>query len=474
MKRLSVFAALVFFSSHSIPQGFVKTSGSRFIFNGEPFYFFGFNAYYLQSEAAKGKRYIVDETLEAAKQLSVSVIRTWAFYEGNENDSSAIRFSPSGYNERGLQALDYVVYKAKESGIKLILTLANNFNDFGGIAEYIKWAGAYLHGSYSHNDFFKNDSIKAWYKDYISRILNRKNIYTGIAYKEESAIFSFELINEASSGGAYEYASIKEWYEEMSAYFKQINANHLLSTGEIGYDEKTERYHNPDLFYNSEYFLLNGYKGTSFYENSSIKNIDYASFHLYPNGWRIHPGAGAMWIEDHQRIAESFEKPALLGEFGLKQDRTYYRNWLKELIKHGSKSGLVWQYKHPDVVNSDGYGFDVNDEEMKSIFLDFAAMLNDRAQGNNIPSSITLYQNYPNPFNPVTTISYDLPEDDYISLDLYDLLGRRIANLDSGYRPKGKRELTLSFNKFLLSSGVYIYVLRTSKDIQTKKLNLLK
>ncbi|HEX2984397.1 MAG TPA: cellulase family glycosylhydrolase, partial [Ignavibacteriales bacterium] len=325
MRRLGVFAALVFFSSHSYSQEFVKTSGSRFTFNGEPFYFFGFNAYYLQSEAAKGNRYIVDETLEAAKELNVPVIRTWAFYEGSENDTSAIRFSPDGYNEMGLQALDYAVYKAKENGIKLILTLANNSDDFGGIAEYIKWAGAYLRGSYSHNDFFKNDSIKTWYKDYISKILTRENIYTGVAYKDEPAIFSFELINEASSGGAYERASIKEWYEEMSAYFKQIDANHLLTTGEIGYDERTEYYHNPDLFYNSGYFLLNGYKGTSYYENSSLKNIDYASYHLYPDGWRMNPAAGAMWIEDHQRIAESFGKAALLGEFGLKNNREYYK-----------------------------------------------------------------------------------------------------------------------------------------------------
>ncbi|HEX2982051.1 MAG TPA: T9SS type A sorting domain-containing protein, partial [Ignavibacteriales bacterium] len=167
-------------------------------------------------------------------------------------------------------------------------------------------------------------------------------------------------------------------------------------------------------------------------------------------------------------------KAALLGEFGLKNNREYYKWWLKELIKHGSKSGLIWQYKHPDVVNSDGYGFDINDEEMKSMFLDYAAMLVDSAQGEIIPSSITLYQNYPNPFNPVTTIAYDLPEDDNISLDLYNMLGKHVANLDFGYRQKGKRELTLSFNKFLLSSGVYIYALKTSKGIQAKKLTLLK
>jgi mannan endo-1,4-beta-mannosidase len=83
-------------------------------------------------------------------------------------------------------------------------------------------------------------------------------------------------------------------------------------------------YSDIDLMYNSSYFLVNGYKGTSFYENSLLGNIDYTSFHSYPNGWGLSAKAGKTWIKDHYNIAEVFNKPALLGEFGIKENKLSY------------------------------------------------------------------------------------------------------------------------------------------------------
>jgi serine protease AprX len=88
------------------------------------------------------------------------------------------------------------------------------------------------------------------------------------------------------------------------------------------------------------------------------------------------------------------------------------------------------------------------------------------------PTTFVLKQNYPNPFNSTTNISYDLPNDDVVTLKVYDVLGKEIATLVNGFQ---KRKIyTISFNASLLSSGVYIYRLKTTKFSDVKKMVLVR
>ena len=94
-----------------------------------------------------------------------------------------------------------------------------------------------------------------------------------------------------------------------------------------------------------------------------------------------------------------------------------------------------------------------------------------------IPITFALYQNYPNPFNPITTLKYDLPEDKFVTLTVYDMLGREITRLvnttqEAGYRSV-QWDATDSFGKSV-SAGVYLYQIRAGEFIQTKKMVLLK
>jgi mannan endo-1,4-beta-mannosidase len=70
-----------------------------------------------------------------------------------------------------LQALDYVIAEARQHGIRLLLSLVNNWHDFGGKAQYIKWARATEEGtvglSASNDSFFFNPSIRSNFKNYI-------------------------------------------------------------------------------------------------------------------------------------------------------------------------------------------------------------------------------------------------------------------------------------------------------------------
>jgi mannan endo-1,4-beta-mannosidase len=457
---------------------FISVRDKKFSLNENEFKFLGFNAYYLLDKAADpDTRYIIDDVFKTAQSIGVNVIRTWAFFEdSSENKIGAIRTAPYKYHESSLRALDYIIQQAKENNVYLILTLSNNFGAYGGIPAYLAWADKYLGGNFSHSDFFTHDSLRHWFKNYLSRLLNRQNSLTGIFYKDDPTIFSFELMNEAENP-RMPASIIKNWYEEMSNYLRSIDTNHLITTGEIGFDAFKNLYSDTDLFYNGSSFLVDGFKGTSYFENQFLENIDYLSFHIYPEGWGLSALAGKTWIKDHFKISQYSNKPVLLGEFGIRKDKLkVYNDWLDEIKKTDSKSAVAWQYLHPDIDHyDDGHGFNqFNSPELFSLFKSFIEEINTDTFETIIPADAILYQNYPNPFNPVTVIKYSLPQDDFVSIKIHNSIGELVIEGEKGYKTKGEHELILSFDNDFLSSGIYIYTLWTSKTTISKKLILLK
>jgi hypothetical protein len=88
-----------------------------------------------------------------------------------------------------------------------------------------------------------------------------------------------------------------------------------------------------------------------------------------------------------------------------------------------------------------------------------------------VPMDYKLYQNYPNPFNPSTRISYRLPFPGYVTLKIYDVIGREIKTLIDEYQTCG--EYTVNFNINGSSSGIYFYTLRAGDFSQTKKMTMI-
>ncbi len=98
----------------------------------------------------------------------------------------------------------------------------------------------------------------------------------------------------------------------------------------------------------------------------------------------------------------------------------------------------------------------------------------------NSPRTYTLDQNYPNPFNPSTTIKFSIPNDEFVSLTIHNILGEKVATLINNKISAGDHEV--NFNASNLASGVYVYILSVENDgsnsgqtfLSTKKMILMK
>jgi len=89
-----------------------------------------------------------------------------------------------------------------------------------------------------------------------------------------------------------------------------------------------------------------------------------------------------------------------------------------------------------------------------------------------IVTKYSLSQNYPNPFNPKTTIAYQIPEDGFVTLKVYDVLGNEVTTLINDYKTRGS--YNVDFNGSDLASGVYLYRIKVNDYSATKKLILMK
>ena len=90
----------------------------------------------------------------------------------------------------------------------------------------------------------------------------------------------------------------------------------------------------------------------------------------------------------------------------------------------------------------------------------------------NKPYSLHLSQNYPNPFNPSTNIEFYMPQAGELSLEVFNLLGQKVATITNGFYAAGTH--SMQFDASTLSSGVYVFMLRSSTQVRSRKFTLIK
>ncbi|KAF8402465.1 hypothetical protein HHK36_010549 [Tetracentron sinense] len=348
--------------------GMVGKKGNQFVVNSQPYYFNGFNTYWLMvfavDQTSKGK---VSEVFQQASAVGLTVCRTWAF---NDGQWRALQKSPSVYDEDVFKALDFVLSEAKKYKIRLILSLTNNWEAYGGKSQYVKWGKAAGLNLTSDDDFFSHPTLQSYYKAHVKAIflslivssqtvLTRVNTYTNVTYKDDPTIFAWELMNEPRCTSDPSGDKLQAWIQEMAVYVKSIDPNHLLEIGLEGFygPSKPDRAQfNPNTYATQV--------GTDFIRNHQALGVDFASVHIYADSWISQTISDAhlkfvkSWMQAHIDDAENtLEMPVVFAEFGVSvKDNGYnssfrdtfmstvYKILLDSTRKGGSGSGsLLWQ-----------------------------------------------------------------------------------------------------------------------------------
>jgi hypothetical protein len=151
---------------------------------------------------------------------------------------------------------------------------------------------------------------------------------------------------------------------------------------------------------------------------------------------------------------------------------------LNSAIKTIDMSGVTY----PLAVRVEGMDIRLMDETGKTVNLNLKdgedVVISDgtiqklMVSGEMIPAEYALEQNYPNPFNPSTTIKYSIPEDGFVKLAVYNMLGEEVTTLINSQQKAGRYEV--NFNATGLSSGVYVYRIEAANYTASKKLMLMK
>ncbi|KAJ4826692.1 Mannan endo-1,4-beta-mannosidase 6 [Turnera subulata] len=305
-------------------MGFVSTNSTHFTIlddgggQSKFFYINGWNSYWLMQESVwSSSRPKVSEMLKKGAQMGMSVCRTWAFSDGS--GPNGLQLSPGVFNERVFRGLDYVIVQARKNGVRLILSLVNNLNAFGGKTQYVRWAQeAGINISSADDSFFSHPVIRGYYKDYVKAVVTRKNSLSGVRYFEEPAIFAWELMNEPRCASSSSAPVLQAWIAEMASFIKSLDRRHLVTVGLEGFyglNSTTKLEANPGEWAAS--------LGSDFIQNSAIENIDFASVHAYPDSWIPHADLEAKanylsrWIDSHISDGETLlHKPVLFTEVG--------------------------------------------------------------------------------------------------------------------------------------------------------------
>ena len=329
---------------------------ATFEVDGKPLCFVGTNNYYL---AYKPKP-MVDDVLETARAMGVKVVRTWAFIDRGSLDGSVRSIDGDGtkdgfyfqawdaaaqhtvYNDgpTGLLGLDYALAKAAQLNLKIVLVLTNNWHDFGGMDQYLAW-----YGLSSHRDFYTNQNVKQAYQAWLAHLTAHVNAITQQAYRDDPTIFAWELANEPRGTPGTPSAVINDWAHEMSTYLKALDPKHLVAVGDEGF-----------LAGPSAHWTYHAENGVDHRALTALPNVDYGTFHMYPDTWGTGYGWPERWIEDHLRIARELAKPTVLEEYGLKAWRddfgrisegqearlTSYQAWNQRILSHGGSAAMFW------------------------------------------------------------------------------------------------------------------------------------
>lgn len=318
-------------------NSFVKAENGKFIKDNKQYLIAGTNYWYGSNLSALGKegRERVKRELDFLKSLGINNLRVQACSEGGDDIKFGVKPSlqpqQGVYNAKLFDGLDFFLNELAKRDITAVLALNNYWSWTGGMAEYVSWNGgdsvpypsSAVPGSWSTymkytDQFYTNKAAVEAFRQHIKVMLNRKNNYSGILYKEDPTIMAWQLANEPRGGSSVEErTNLINWIHETSAYIKSLDSNHMVTTGSEGSV--------------GHHWIIEDFE-----KANNCKSIDYLTYHLWPQNWSWYnpekPDStidysieqAGKYIDEHEAIAKELNKPAVLEEFGLARDYGYF------------------------------------------------------------------------------------------------------------------------------------------------------
>lgn len=309
----------------------IAVRDGQFIKHGEPYYFVGTNFWYgpiLASEGTGGDRARLERELDSLCSMGIRNLRVLVGSDGDRGVYTKVeptlQYAPGKYNDTLLHGLDYFLVELGKRDMEAVLYLTNSWEWSGGYSQYLKWAGygdiplprvaGYNEYVDYVSDFIKSDSAKTMFRRYVMDIVSRTNTVTGKAYRDDPAIFSWQICNEPRPFGADNKGAFLEWITGTAELIKSIDPNHMVSVGSEGK-------------YGCEVDLQ------LWEEIGQCPYIDYLNIHIWPFNWgwttredmnngNVAPAIelSREYLQEHLAVAERLHKPLVVEEFGFPRD----------------------------------------------------------------------------------------------------------------------------------------------------------
>lgn len=325
MKKLLYIAiALLLFASCSRKE---PVEYARFT---DSTYYVGTNFWYgaiLASTGAGGDRERLSCELDAMQAVGINNLRVLVGADGlpgvEAKVEPVLQPEPGVYNDTILDGLDYLLAELGKRHMYAVLFLNNSWEWSGGYSQYLGWAKnmhwptpqevGYSKYMSSCAEWSRCREAQELFYNHVRFIVGRTNRYTGKPYREDPAIFSWQIGNEPRAFSMDVAEPFAEWIHESAKLIKKLDPNHMVSTGSEG---------------------IWGCEGDSALCRliHSFPEIDYVTCHIWPFNWRwMDPEdmAGTIdqaiensndYIRRHLEICEDLQKPLVIEEFGFPRD----------------------------------------------------------------------------------------------------------------------------------------------------------
>jgi mannan endo-1,4-beta-mannosidase len=331
--HIFLLLSLIVFAKSKDKQSFIQIKENHFVLGAMPYYFAGINFWYgcYLGTTDSGRQRIIRE-LDFLTEVGITNLRILGASEESTITQSlkpAIQIKPGVFNESLLKGLDFFLSEMGKRKMKAVIFLNNYWEWSGGMSQYVTWfsddpiVDPYISrdwiGFMAHSaKFYHLDPAQEAFLYFVKKIVDRKNSISGILYKNDPTIMSWELANEPRPGpdgeiGRQNLEVFYCWIQQTAAFIKKLDKNHLVTTGNEGIWGSIR----------DEQVFLTIHR---------FKEVDYATFHLWPKNWgwfRVHQPDETLpstlknaqaYFNRHAELSGSLCKPFVLEEFGMERD----------------------------------------------------------------------------------------------------------------------------------------------------------